>query len=145
MNYIHRPEGDWNPAQPTEDLAVLALGKLVEGDTGFDFSGIAGHLQRCVAEPHAITEGTLLFAGAEMHDTFEGLVSAITERDATKQRPTNVGSIVAQLDWVEMGTRSRGLRPVGREILKHCIGLSTDVQVTDKLQHIEFLADEFDK
>jgi hypothetical protein len=132
----------WDQIQPTSDLAALALDRLKNGETGVEFSEIAGHLQCCSKEPHAMVEGTLLLVGAEMHVTYEGLMKAIANSDATLQTPTNMTSLIAQLDYVEMGVRSRGLRPIGYAILDHCLVLTVNEEVTEKLEYIKDIADD---
>lgn len=151
--------GSWNPIQPTSELAALALGKLMEGDLDKDFRDIAGHLQNCVGESEAMSEGTLLFAGATLYEGVQA-IKAQRERDAaiqgdqdnpahdghepTIRNPLNMKTMFAYLDWVQMGAARRGMRPVGQSILDHCQELAqydeAMAEVAGKLTLIKGLA-----
>jgi hypothetical protein len=132
--------GDFDPtlAVPTEDLSRRCLEMLRAGELGREFIHTSHHLSLSTAEPIAVIEGTLLFVGADLEKIAQA--GCDPEKDPAVEHLRKDRRIFAYLEFVEgffEAENAGKLRPVGREILDHCLLLSNDTEITAALRRIQ--------
>jgi len=127
---------------PTEELSARALDMLRAGQTESEFLETTEYLTVCVSEKQAVVEGTLLTVGAELDDIAKAASLPLGNKDIdqtalrfARDRPMFLYLSFAQ-GIFDADPTSR-LRPIGREIVSHCLLLSNDGEATAALMRIK--------
>ena len=122
-----------------EELATRALELLRLGEIGNEFVSTTHNLTLSTGEPQAVIEGTLLIVGADLDEIARA--GSAPEGDPTVEHFRRDRRLFAFLDFAEGfldADSTRRLRPIGQEIVRHCLTLSTDDGVTAALKRISF-------
>lgn len=132
---------------PTEELSAQALELLKAGQVqSQEFLDTSHYLTCVVGEKQAVVEGTLLIVGADLNEIAEAEVAQASAdpanpgRDPVKEafsRDRRMFSFLAFTEGIFDANDSRRLRPIGREIVDHCLLLSKDPEATAALKRIK--------
>jgi hypothetical protein len=119
------------------DATAIAFEKLKAGEVDDDFSTIAHDLTVTNTYP-AMTEGVLLTTGADLyvaHQTIAKIETGECDRYGEPIKAPSYRRTLIYLSFAQGDIMRNGLRPVGKQILGHCVELSIglDEEVTTML------------
>lgn len=118
------------------DAAAIALAKLQAGEIDDDFRGIVQELTVTNEQP-ALTEGTLLIVGASLHSIKQFVKGSQAGQEEDIAPAAGYRNAHLYLAFVTGEIMRNGLRPIGREILAHCVELSVDEEMSAALTQLQ--------